>query len=161
MHGRAVARDPVRLSWTRRWIVYGVGAGLWLTGVLWLVYHYFLQRQTEFGVQPHPLEFWWRAGHGLFGFASLWTFGLLWGVHVAGGWKSRRRRWSGGAQFALLAWLIVTGYLLYYVGSDDWQRAVAIAHWSVGLGLPAAFVVHRFARVTRPWARTSGTIRRD
>jgi hypothetical protein len=140
------SRDPIRLSATRRAIIYGVGAGLWLTGVAWLVFHYFLQRQTEFGTQPHPLEFWWRVAHGFFGFASLWTFGLLWGAHIVGAWQSRRHRLSGGLLFAILVWLIGSGYLLYYLGSDEAISTVSLLHWTVGLLLPIPFVVHRFIR---------------
>ncbi len=137
-------RNPVRLSASRRLVIHGAGLGLWLTGVLWLVFHYFLQRRTEFGPQPHPLEIWWRAAHGFFGFASLWTFGLVWGVHIVGAWKSRRRRLSGSMFFALLLWLSGTGYLLYYVGGDDAVAALSLMHWIVGLFLPVAFVAHRF-----------------
>jgi hypothetical protein len=137
-------RSPVRLPTSRRLVVYCVGFGVWFTGVLWLVFHYLLQRQTEFGEQPHPLEFWWHAAHGLFGFASLWTFGLVWAAHVPGGWNSRRRRVSGSIFFTLLLWLSGTGYLLYYLGGDEAVATVSLMHWAVGLFLPVAFVVHRF-----------------
>lgn len=142
------SRDLIRLSAARRSITYGVGAGLWLTGVLWLIFHYFMQRQTDFGAQPHPLEFWWRASHGFFGFASLWTFGLLWGAHIVGAWKSRRHRLSGGLLFGILVWLTGSGYLLYYLGSDELISTVSLLHWSVGLILPVPFIVHRFTRRT-------------
>lgn len=149
-----------RLTTARRWTVYGVGLGLWLTGVLWLVFHYFLQRQSDFGTQPHPLEFWWRAAHGFFGFASLWTFGLLWGVHVVKGWKIRRHRLSGGVLFAVVFWLIASGYLLYYVGNDQALSTLALLHWAAGLALPLPFVVHRTLRVRSLWRGTDGTSHR-
>lgn len=141
-----VALHSVRLHPARRWLTYGVGIGLWTTGVLWLVFHYFLAQQTAFGPAPHPLEFWWRAAHGFFGFASLWTFGLLWSAHIVGAWKSGRHRVSGGAVFVLLAWLIGSGYLLYYLGSDEVIADVSLLHWSVGLVLPVPFLIHRLLR---------------
>jgi len=140
------SRHPVRIARGRRWTTYTVGAGLWLSGVLWLIYHYFMQTKTMFGPQANPLEHWWLALHGLFGFASLWTFGLLWGVHIVGGWKSGRHRISGSLMFILLGWLIASGYLLYYLGEDTLLPTIALLHWAVGLALPLPFLIHRFAR---------------
>ena len=141
-------RDSIRISRRRRLLTYVVGAGLWATGALWLLFHFFLQRQTDFGPTPHPLEYWWRSTHGFFGFASLWTFGLLWGAHVADAWKSGRHRVSGSALFAVLCWLIVSGYLLYYLGNDRLISVVSMLHWSVGLLLPVPFIIHRLSRPT-------------
>src|SRR5262249_54829122 len=82
-----------RLSQARRLAVYLISSGIWATGALWLLFHYFFVRETAFGPSPHPLEFWSRAAHGAFGFAALWLFGVLWGAHVIEGWRSLRRRW--------------------------------------------------------------------
>ena len=142
----AVPLLPIR----RRMIVYGIGGGVWLTGALWVVFHYFLMRPGQFGPAPHPLEWWWLASHGGFAFASLWLFGLLWGVHIPIGWRASRRRWSGGAMFALALFFIVSGYALYYVaGSDESMSIIAVLHWSIGLISPALFFLHHFARENR------------
>jgi hypothetical protein len=140
---------PPKLSRTRRLLVYGIGTAVWLTGALWVVLHYFFMRQGPFGSSPHPLEFWSLVSHGAAAFASLWLFGLLWGVHVPIGWRMARRRWSGGAVFGLTVWLIVSGYMLYYVGIDEVMSVVGILHWSLGLAAPAFFLLHRFARERR------------
>lgn len=145
--------SPVQLKPPRRWSIYGTGLGLWLTGLLWLVYHYFLARKTLFGVERNPLEQSWLELHGLFGFASLWGIGLLWGVHVLAGWRSRQRRWTGGILFALLLLLIASGYLIYYPPSDESLATIATVHWTVGLASPLAFLLHRFLKsktVTKP-----------
>lgn len=122
-----------------------VGSGLWLSGVLWLVFHYFLQRQTDFGPHPHPLEFWWRAAHGLFGFAAVWTFGLLWGRHVVEAWTLGRHRRSGGSLVAVLVLMSLSGYLLYYLGGDRMIATVSMIHWGLGILLPFLFWLHREA----------------
>lgn len=119
-----------------------VGSGLWLSGVLWLVFHYFLQRQTDFGLHPHPLEFWWRAAHGLFGFAAVWTFGLLWGRHVVEAWASGRHRRSGGLLVGVLILMSLSGYLLYYLGGDQMIANVSLIHWGLGIALPFLFWLH-------------------
>ena len=51
-----------------RLVVHVVGAGLWLTGALWLLFHYLLKRQGWLGA-VHPLESWWLRFHGAFALA--------------------------------------------------------------------------------------------
>lgn len=142
---RASPRAP-ELSRSRALTVYTISLGLWLTGAVWLLAHYFLLYEGEFGPLPHPLEFWSIAAHGAFGFASLWLLGLLWSVHIPAGWRSVRRRWSGAVMFGVTAFLVVSGYLLYYLGSAEVLSVVAVLHWAVGLGCPALFLLHRFSR---------------
>lgn len=137
---------PPQLARKRRMILYGIAAGTWATGALWVVCHYFLMSEGPFGLTPHPLEFWSLASHGAFAFASLWLLGLLWAVHIPIGWRTSRRRWSGGAMLGVSGWLVLSGYALYYVGSEELMSISAILHWSVGLAAPALFLLHRFAR---------------
>lgn len=141
--------DPVRLTRTRRLALYGTGTGLWLSGALWLVFHYFMVQQTAFGPAPHPLEHWWLSIHGLFAFGTLWMLGLLWGAHIVGGWRSGRRRVTGSLLLLMNAELTVTGYLLYYPPSDDAVSTVALLHWTVGLAAPLSFVIHRYLKTQR------------
>jgi hypothetical protein len=140
----------------RRWSVYLVGFGLWLTGVLWLIYHYYMTRKTLFGVEQNPLEQRWLELHGMFGFASLWTVGLLWGVHVLLGWRSRSRRWTGSVLVGVLVVLIATGYLIYYPPSDESLPLISKIHWIVGLVLPLVFLIHRFFRMRRNGRPSAG-----
>ena len=147
--GRGPAKVSARapeLSRSRIRIVYSISFGLWLSGAAWLLAHYFMVQEGEFGPLPHPLEFWSIAAHGAFGFASLWLFGLLWSVHIPAGWRSFRRRWSGGVMFGVSAFLVVSGYLLYYLGNAEVISVVAAIHWVVGLACPALFLLHRFSR---------------
>lgn len=129
-------------------MVYIIGGGVWLTGAVWLVAHYFLIVDGPFGPSPHPLEFWSRASHGAFSFASLWLLGLLWTVHIPAGWRSLRRRWTGSLTLGVSAWLVVSGYLLYYLGSDELISTITLLHWTVGLVSLVIFVLHRWARET-------------
>jgi hypothetical protein len=142
-------RAPVRLTTPRRLGLYGVGAVSWTTGALWLVFHYFMVRKTDFGPSPHPFEHWWLSLHGLAAFAALWMFGLMWGAHIAGGWKTGRRRITGSLLLLVLAELIGTGYLLYYPPGEGWVPTLSVLHWAVGLAAPLPFVVHRL------WAKTT------
>lgn len=147
MDGRIRERSVlIRLTPLRRWLIYGVGVGLWTSGVLWLLFHYFMMRNTEFGPAPSAFEPWWLAIHAGFGFAAVWLMGLLWGVHIVGGWKMRRHRVSGSTLLAFLVWLVASGYLLYYLGGDQTRALVSLAHWTAGLALPLPFLVHWLVR---------------
>jgi hypothetical protein len=148
---RATQRATPEVTPTRRRVVYVVGAGLWLSGGLWLLFHYVIGRAGAFGGHD-PLESWWIRVHGGFAFAAIWTFGLLWGSHIVPGWAVRQHVKSGVALVALVVSLILTGYLLYYLADEQQRSVVAIFHWSIGLACPAAVLVHRVQRrlVQRP-----------
>lgn len=137
-------RATARLTKARRLGLYAVGLGLWLSGGLWLLFHYFFQRSGPLGPGPHPLESWWLTLHGAFAFAGVWAFGWLWSAHVTRGWATGRKRPSGGLLVATVAWLTLSGYLLYYVGREQVRAITAILHWSSGLACLIPFAVHRF-----------------
>ena len=125
--------------------LYTAGLGLWVSGSLWLLFHYALQRQRQFGLSAHPLESWWLTLHGAFAFFSIWLFGLLWGVHIAPGWPAGLRRRSGAWLVGIFAWLILSSYLLYYLGNEQARSVASLLHWTVGLASPVLLAAHRLA----------------
>lgn len=138
------AGGPVRPSASARLLVNITGAGLWASGGLWLIYRYFLRTDGEWGPEPHVLEPWWLRLHGVFAFAALWTFGLMWGAHIVRGWTTGRRRWTGSLLFAWLALQAVTAYLLIYGTDDGPWGVVSPTHWVAGLALPFVYLAHRW-----------------
>jgi hypothetical protein len=137
---------PVKPGARARLLVYVTGAGLWISGGLWLIYHNFLRRPGEWGPEPNVLEPWWLKLHGAFAFLALWLGGLLWGVHIVRGWTSGRRRWTGSLLFAWLMALILSGYLLYYAGDDGPWGVVSPGHWIAGLALPVVYAIHHWMK---------------
>ena len=135
-------RRPLLFPTSQRLALYIVGGGSWLSGGLWLLFHYLLPRPGEFATTPHPLEAWWLTAHGAFAFIAIFTFGLLWGVHVVPGWKTRRRRPSGAAVVATVGWLALSGYLMYYLAGEQPRFVAGTLHWTVGLAAPLLFVYH-------------------
>jgi hypothetical protein len=135
-------RTPLRLSRRRRHLIYAIGGTLWLSGALWLICHYFLMTKGPFGDTPSPLEPWWMRLHGAMAFGALWLFGLTWGVHIVAGWKTGRQRITGSIAAGVLAWLVISGYLLYYLTDDTWRNVSVLAHWTVGLALPVLLALH-------------------
>ncbi len=139
---RALPGQTLKLGRTYGVAVYSVGWGIWLTGLLWVVFHYFLKVKGRFGFKSNPLEEWWLISHGLFAVGATFLLGVLWRSHVVVGWDMRWRRRSGGWLAGTVIFLILTGAAIYYVGDPDWLNSVAIAHWAVGIAAIALFFVH-------------------
>jgi hypothetical protein len=115
---------------------------LFLSGLGWLILHNFGQVQGEFGPETNPLEPWMLRLHGAAVIAALMSLGTLLLVHVWRGWSYRSQRVLGLSLAAVTALLILSGYLLYYVGNDVARSWASTIHWVIGLvGLPL-FVLH-------------------
>jgi hypothetical protein len=131
-----------RLSRGQRIATYAAFCSAWLSGAMWLLFHYFLQRQGEFAVEPHPLEHWWLRLHGLCAFVLLWLGGLLWALHVKPGMRRPGRRQSGMTITVAFCTLAATGYCLYYVDEGALRDAAGVAHWIIGLSLAVPVAIH-------------------
>ena len=142
MKPRVPIAQPVRLSRHRERWAYAIGFGTWVTGVAWLVFHFFVRQRTAFGDLPHPMEAWSIKAHAAFALAAVWTGGMVWAAHVQPSWSQRARRASGIALVAVLGVLIVSAYGLLYLGDEDWRRIVSLVHWIVGLALPLWGIGH-------------------
>lgn len=146
---------PIRLTPRhRRWVL-GCFATLWVSGVLWLLFHYFLAVPGAFGPRPHMLENWWLRLHGLAMMAALVVIGTTWIHHAHKAWRLDKNRVLGGAIVAYLAWLAATGYALYYFSSDANEPWLPLLHWVPGLALPAIGAAHILAGRKQTAARRS------
>lgn len=123
-------------------LVYAATAALVLSGGLWLLLHYFLRGEGEFGPMPNPLEHLMLAVHGAAAMIGLFVLGSLLPVHLLRGWQQRRNLLSGLSLLAVQAVLILSGYALYYASGDDFRAATSLVHWVIGLGLSGLLVWH-------------------
>ena len=123
-----------------------IGLGVWISGAAWLVVHYWLGSQDAVNLQVSPAGPWWLKVHGALAFLAIWTGGLLWGLHIAKAWHLRRHRWSGGILIGSLLLLVLSGYLLYYVGEESTRQGISLLHWILGLLIPLAYLTHRLAK---------------
>jgi hypothetical protein len=141
---------PVRFGNRHKRTLYAVFALLWVSGVLWLGFHYYLRTPGEFGEVAHPLEKWWLRLHGLMGFASLVAVGSVLPIHVRRAWYLGKNRTTGLITKGMFLWLAATGYCLYYFSSDSNESWLPLLHWVIGLSLPLTLIVHiRRGRVRR------------
>ncbi len=144
-------KGTVPLPPARRRAVYLVSGGVWATGGLWLIYHYFMSVKDEFGFDTvHPWEKWWLIAHAAVAIWATWMFGNLWLHHIKLGWNVRARWISGGSLFLVMLWLIGTGFLLYYVGNDKIRNLTALLHWIPGLAALVLFLLHLSFAWLRP-----------
>jgi hypothetical protein len=134
--------DAIRLGSRHQGAVYGATAVLALSGIVWLVAHYFLSVEGEYGPQIHPLEPWMLKVHGAAAMATLIAYGSLLPVHVRRAWAIRRNILLGAGLVAVMLLLTVTGYLLYYAGGENTRPIISAVHWILGLAVPAVLAWH-------------------
>lgn len=141
-HRHRRIRHGVRLAHTHEWLLHLVVTGLTVSGVGWLVCHYLLARETDFGRLPHPWEGGWLATHGAFAMVGLVAIGSLSVMHMLVAWHLDRNRLTGGTMALLSLWLALSGYLLYYVGDEERRALISVAHWLPGIIMPLALLLH-------------------
>lgn len=148
-------KKTAKLAPWQIWLLTLSGGGLWLSGSGWLLLHYFGQTKGEFGPQINPLEPWMMKFHGLVLIPALLGIGGMFVAHIPKGWTHLHQRIAGLTLSTLLGLLIISGYMLYYVGDEIVRPWSSIAHWCLGLGLPIIFGWHYLnglrARRKRPF----------
>ena len=116
---------------------------LWASGIVWLALHYFFRAVGPFGPEANPAEPLILSVHGACAFVALVAFGYVWARHILPAWSRGERRASGGVMVAAAIVLIVTGYLLYYLGDENLRAASSILHWAIGVSALIIFLCHR------------------
>ncbi|MGE5319841.1 MAG: hypothetical protein ACM3KD_06665 [Hyphomicrobiaceae bacterium] len=145
----------IRIGTRHKRLAYAAFLLLWASGALWLLFHYFLGTEGDFGPATHPLEKWWLRLHGLAAMLVLVAVGSLATNHMRLALNRKKNLRTGLPMLALSAWLAATGYALYYFSSDDNAGWLPLLHWIAGLVLPLALVLHirlgrRRARPAQP-----------
>src|SRR5271163_3022807 len=119
----------------QRLAVYFTMGALWLSGCLWLWLDEFMAKRGEFGVMPHPLEPAILLIHGVIAILSMYLFGWITAHHILRWWPARLRRLSGATLGTFFFLLAVSGFALFFVSDDDWQRIAVRTHDILGLGV--------------------------
>ena len=70
------------------------------------------------------------------------VLGSLLPIHVRRGWHQRKNLVPGICLSALALLLIISGYALYYFGSEETRPWISVFHWVLGLGAPLLLVWH-------------------
>ena len=138
----AARADSIRLGPWHQGAVYGASTLLAVSGIVWLLAHYFLVVPGAYGPQIHALEPWMLRLHGAAAMAGLVVYGSLLPVHIRRAWSIRRNIALGIALVSSMLLLTVTGYLLYYAGDENARPVISAAHWVLGLTVPALLAWH-------------------
>ena len=80
--------------------------------------------------------------HGAAGMVTLVLLGALLAQHVPAGWTANKNRKSGAILLGAMAWLALTGYLLYYAGGESLRWYAAQSHLWVGIAACAIVALH-------------------
>ena len=133
----------------QRAAVYLIVGVLWISGCAWLWLDQFAAQRGPFGNTPHPLEPPLLLAHGVAAVASLYLFGWIGARHALRWWVGGRRRLSGASLACVLVVLILTGFALFFLTSDAWQRYSAGAHDVLGIAVTVFAIQHWcFGRVS-------------
>jgi hypothetical protein len=128
----------------QRLAIYIVMGALWLSGCLWLYLDQFLAKPGQFGVTPHPLEPAILLIHGIIAILAMYLFGWITAHHILRWWPAQLRRISGGTLGTFLAILTVSGFALFFISVDEWQRGAARIHDVLGLSVTVFAIQHWF-----------------
>jgi hypothetical protein len=132
----------LRLSPRLRRFTYAVLALLFASGIAWWALARWGEVETEFGPGPHPLLPWLLRLHGAAAMLTLFLVGYLTPIHALRAWRARLNRTSGIGLVAALAVLTLSGWLLYYAGSEPVREVASASHVWLGWALPAIVVLH-------------------
>jgi len=141
----AQRREAARLpAWQRR-AVYASTALLLGSGLLWLLFHYAMAVDSDFGPRPHPWTYFWLQLHGAAAMLALIVLGSMLPAHALASWRQRKNRAGGVLLGVLLGALVVTGWLLYYAAGESSRSWISALHWGLGLGLAPLLAWHAAA----------------
>ncbi len=138
-----------RLDILHRRALYLVCAVLFVTGCVWAVLHYLpgaLNMDEHASMAEAVIA---MKAHGAAAMFALVLIGTVLPRHVNQGLKNPRNKRSGIGMLSVFALLAVTGYFLYYAGSETFRSMNSWAHLAAGLALPAIGFAHLLRRVSR------------
>src|SRR4026207_2159799 len=145
---RHLRPDSIRLKRLQRYFLYAVLALVFLSGVVWAYWNYLVASPGDFEMTAKT---WAMKVHGGAAMTVLVLIGMLLNAHVRFAWRADRNRANGSIFLSAFAVLTITGYGLYYAGSERLRAWTSWLHLVVGLALPILLLIHIFlGKRTRP-----------
>ena len=137
--------ERTRLGGVHKLSLYGSTAILWLSGLVWILFHFFGVHPGGFGEVRSPVEPISLKIHGAAAIIFISVLGSLISTHIRRGWALKRNRPSGVLITTICGFLVGSGWALYYLGSERARNAASLAHWILGLTLPVIIYLHILA----------------
>jgi hypothetical protein len=127
-----------RLAASLRYSLHAATAIVFASGALWLTARYLpTSRPLPEGLAAASMRV-----HGGAAMVLLVLIGWTASLHAPSAWRERKNLVSGISLSTALVLLAATGYCLYYLGDESWRAISSLAHWMLGLALPAALGCH-------------------
>jgi hypothetical protein len=128
-----------RLSRSFQAVVYVSFGLLLVTGAGWMITQARLDQPAWREMAPMLMKI-----HGAAAMSALLVLGALI-PHIRHGWTASKNRLSGTCIIALNAFLIFSGYGLYYAGDDELRAWLSRWHGWIGLGIIVILPAHIIA----------------
>jgi hypothetical protein len=135
----------LRLSLLSELFIYLIFGTLLLTAGVWL------WAQSNLSTDD-PLPSLMMKIHGAAAMAALVLLGTLI-THFRRGWTAKKNRLSGSTLLAVIFFLVVTGYGLYYSGDEQLRSLISRSHTWIGLGLVLLIPTHVLLGRALRWRR--------
>ncbi len=127
----------MKLTFIQRLFTHLTFFTLLFSGIIWLIFEF--KNPEEFrDIMVYSLRL-----HGAASFGFLIVFGMVLATHVSFNWQVKKnRRISGIILTSFFTILIVSGYLLYYLGDEEIRAFTSYLHWIIGIFCGAVFMTH-------------------
>jgi len=145
-------RAKIPLSY--RLTLFAVLLTLWITGVSLYLFQKYIRVSGEFGLTYHSSQVLFRQIHGAAAFTMMIIYGYLLASHVSYGWKQKRQRKLGVTLVLVQLSIIITGYMVYYVGNDFILHTAATTHLLLGLSFPLLLISHIYLVIRSKSSKT-------
>ena len=122
MRAKGIKLTLGHLAW-----FYFISSILFLSGIAWILFRYFPIRHEDLTGLRSSSEVWCLKIHGGLAMAFLILLGTLIPVHIRRGWSAKLNRPNGVLFITLILILILSGYELYYTGSENLRD---LSHWA-------------------------------
>ena len=145
LHQRSSAQRTnysFRLERWHRTTLYVLLGALFLTGCLWLIAHYFMSQQTEFGPQNSPFQHLALKMHAFFVMPFCFIVGSLLLQHIRRAFQARKNIFSGATMLLTILILVMTAFGLDYISNEESHVTWSLVHWILGCCLPLFLWTH-------------------
>jgi hypothetical protein len=131
----------LKFSSRQRLVFHGLIVILFVSGAVWAwIQHQDNSGQLSQGLrQLKPLLL---AVHGLSVVPFVFVLGMLFINHVRRAWAAGHNRKNGLLVIVLMAFLSLSGYVLYYLGNEEWREAASRIHLWLGIAMPLLLLWH-------------------
>jgi len=128
-----------------------------LTGLVFAWMKYFMKSDDPFAVVNHPWQPHMMSAHVLLGPVAVFAIGWVFGNHIWPAFVNHApNRASGIVSMALIAPMVISGYLMQVSVADATRKAFAVSHWVSVAVFVIGYIAHLLPVGPSPRVRGEG-----